>query len=237
MPVPEGPKDDPGDPMVDSKAVLPSPAGPPGGLQENSHQRPDGGGSSNRDATPRSSTAKAGRLSDFWDIRNQSSNLSESAKKLVEALWRNSTEKRYAGAWRQWLKWCSLQGVQAASPTLNNILDYLASLYDSGAQYRTINLHRSALSSTLRPIEGFCVGQHPLVCRLLKGAYNMRPPRPKLCPSWSIKRVLDTLKEWSPASSLSLRCLTYKTCMLIALASSKRPSSLTLLSTKEGFCH
>ena len=114
-------------------------------------------------------------------------------------------------------------------------MDYLASLFDSGAQYRTINLHRSALSSTLKPIDGYCVGQHPLVCRLLKGAFNLRPPRPKLCPSWSIKTVLDTLKEWSPASKLSLKCLSFKTCMLVALASAKRPGSLTLLSTKAGF--
>ena len=155
---------------------------------------------------------------------------------MVEASWRSSTDKRYGAAWRQWIEWCGLQGVQATSPTLADILNYLASLYDKGAQYRTINLHRSALSSTLKPIDGFCVGQHPLVCRLLKGAFNSRPPRPKLCPTWSVQRVLNTLAEWSPASKLSLKLLTFKTCMLLALASAKRPSSLTLLSTKPGFC-
>ena len=97
-------------------------------------------------------------------------------------------------------------------------------------------MHRSALSSTLKPIDGFCVGQHPLVCRLLKGAFNNRPPRPKLCPTWSVDKVLKTLKTWSPASSLDLKCLTYKTSMLVALASAKRPSSLALLSVKRGFC-
>ena len=173
---------------------------------------------------------------DFWEIRRETLNISQSAQNLVEASWRDSTEKRYGGAWRQWLELCRLQGVQAAAPSLSNILDYLASLFDRGAQYRTINLHRSALSSTLKPIDGFCVGQHPLVCRLLKGAFNLRPPRPKLCPTWSVKGVLDTLRVWSPASKLSLKCLSYKTAMLVALATAKRPGSLTLLSTKEGFC-
>ena len=121
-------------------------------------------------------------------------------------------------------------------PSLAHILDYLASLYDKGAQYRTINLHRSALSATLKPIDGFCVGQHPLVCRLLKGAFNSRPPRPKLCSSWSVSKVLETLREWSPASKLGLKVLTFKTCMLLALVTSKRPASLTLLSIKQGFC-
>ena len=99
-----------------------------------------------------------------------------------------------------------------------------------------IKQHRAALSSTFKSLYGYCVGQHPLVCRLLKGIFNLRPPRPKLCPSWSVKGVLDTLKDWCPSSSLSLKCLTFKTCMLVALASAKRPGSLSLLSTKQGFC-
>ena len=70
----------------------------------------------------------------------------------------------------------------------------------------------------------------------MKGAYNTRPPRPKLCPTWSVQVVLDQLKEWSPASRLSLKCLTLKTAMLVALASAKRSASLTLLSLKSGFC-
>ena len=44
------------------------------------------------------------------------------------------------------------------------------------------------------------------------------------------------LKDWSPASKLSLKCLTLKTNMLVALATAKRPSSLSLLSIKDGFC-
>ena len=44
------------------------------------------------------------------------------------------------------------------------------------------------------------------------------------------------LKEWSPASKLGLKVLTLKTSMLVALASAKRPSSLSLLSLRSGFC-
>ena len=68
-----------------------------------------------------------------------------------------------------------------------------------GLQYQSINVHRSALSMTLKPIEGFSVGQHPLVCWLLKGIFNSRPPRQKVCPSWSVQAVLQHLAMWSPA--------------------------------------
>ena len=208
MQEPASPEDGPCSSMVDREALLPSSTGQPTRLQEDSPQQPDDRGPVDRDPPARPPAAKASRLSDFWEIRPGAGNLSESAKNLVEASWRNSTEKRYGGAWKQWTEWCSLQGIQAATPTLANILNYLASLFDKGAQYRTINLHRSALSLTLGPIEGFCVGQHPVVCRLLKGVYNSRPPRPKLCPTWSVQVVLNTLKDWTPASKLGLSCLT-----------------------------
>ena len=115
------------------------------------------------------------------------------------------------------------------------MLDFLAHLFDLNKSYRTINLYRSALSSTLKPIDGFCVGKHPLVCRLLKGVFNKRPPTQKLCQSWSVIQVLDLLKSLSPSSSLDLKTLTLKTVMLLALASAKRCSSLSLLSIKPGF--
>ena len=49
-------------------------------------------------------------------------------------------------------------------------------------------------------------------------------------------KVLEYLKQWSPPESLSLKQLSYKTVMLLALISCKRPNSLTLLSIKESYC-
>ena len=62
------------------------------------------------------------------------------------------------------------------SPALNDMLNYLTDLYDRGYKYRTINVHRLALSFTLAPIESHNAGNHPLVCRLLKGVFNLRHP-------------------------------------------------------------
>ena len=119
---------------------------------------------------------------------------------------------------------------------MNEILDYLGFLFNKGLQYRSINCARSALSSTLKPIDGFQVGQHPLVSRLMKGVFNTRPPLPKVCPAWSVSKVLDWLRQWGPASSLDLKCLTLKTVMLLSLTTSKRCDSLSMFSLKNGFC-
>ena len=116
------------------------------------------------------------------------------------------------------------------------MLEYLAFLFNKGLQYRTINCARSALSSTLKPMEGFPVGQHPLVTRMMKGVFNSRPPIVKICPAWSVNQVLDWPRQWGPASKMDLKSLTLKTVMLLSLATSKRCDSLTMLTIKPGYC-
>ena len=48
------------------------------------------------------------------------------------------------------------------SATIRHILSYLADLFQQGRQYRTIGVHRSAISSFHIPLERVVVGQHPL---------------------------------------------------------------------------
>ena len=58
-------------------------------------------------------------------------------------------------------------------------LDFLAEKFQAGLKYHSLNCYRSALSSALIPIDGFHMGQHPLVVRLMKGVFNSRPPEPR----------------------------------------------------------
>ena len=61
------------------------------------------------------------------------------------------------------LSWCSQRSCDPFSCSLNTILDYLVDLFYKGLKYRTINSHRSAISMTHLPIDGVCVGSHPLI--------------------------------------------------------------------------
>lgn len=180
--------------------------------------------------TSQSSSVSAGRLSSYWETRG--AGLSQRATKLVEASWRQSTEAQYSSCWRRWTVWASLHGISSTSPALSEVVNFLADLYDEGLQYRTINTVRSTLSSTLPQYNGYFVGKHPLILRLMKGIFNSRPVIPKLFPAWSVKTVLSTLAQWSPANSLSLKLLSMKTTMLVALATAKRASSIKLLTTR-----
>ena len=70
---------------------------------------------------------------------------------------------------------------------------------------------------THRHVEGVPIGQHPLVTRLLKGVYNTRPPKPHYTETWDVDRVLNHLSSLGENSQLSLKQLSQKLVVLMAL--------------------
>lgn len=116
---------------------------------------------------------------------------------------------------------------------MTEILDFLACQFQARKAYRTIAGYRSALSSTLPPMDGVAVGKHPLVSRLLKGIYHARPPRPRYAATWDVGQVLEVLRGWPPANDLSIQRLTWKLAMLLALAGARRSGELRNLSASD----
>ena len=128
-----------------------------------------------------------------------------------------------------------MHGVQGYFPAIEDVLNYLSHLFEKQKEYRTINCSRSMLSSTINTIDGFPVGKHPMVVRLMRGIFNKRPPSKPLFPAWSVSKVLELFTKWAQAKSLSLKQLTLKCVMLLALATAKRASSLNSFSIKSGY--
>ena len=73
------------------------------------------------------------------------------------------------------------------------------------------------------------IGSHPLIVRLLKGIYLLRPPTPRYSSTWDVSKVTDYLKTLAPLNELNLKSLTLKTVMLCALASAQREQTLCAL--------
>jgi len=65
------------------------------------------------------------------------------------------------------------------------------------------------------------IGKHPLISWVLKGVFNTRPPLPHYTATWNIQMVLHYQENMGPSSSLSLRYLSLRLTMLLALT---RPS-------------
>ena len=84
--------------------------------------------------------------------------------------------KSYDSLFGRWYRWCSGQGSDPFAGPVSEVANFLASLYGEGYQYNSVNAYRSAISSVHDKVDGVDVGQHPIVTRLLKGVYNVRPP-------------------------------------------------------------
>jgi hypothetical protein len=95
--------------------------------------------------------------------------------------------------------------------------------------YSSINIARSALSLVII-IPGSTFGEHPDVCKYLKGIKNLKPPKVKYDLIWDPDVVLATLKKMAPAHEISLYELTIKTIMLIMLATGRRPQIILALN-------
>lgn len=76
------------------------------------------------------------------------------------------------------------------------------------------------------------MGQHPVITRLMKGIYNSRPPQPKYSTSWDVVKVTDYLKSLGANQELSLKQLTLKLVMLMALVEASRSSELAALDLR-----
>ena len=88
-----------------------------------------------------------------------------------------------------------------------------------------INTARSAVSQLA--MSGY--GSDPMVIRFMKGVYQMRPSQPRYSSTWDVSVVLAWLATLSPVRFLSLKQLTLKTVLLLALVFAARSQTLLLL--------
>ena len=54
---------------------------------------------------------------------------------------------------------------------MKDILEYLTFLSNYGKEYRTMNLHRSAISVFHKYTDGFTLGKQSRICSLLSGLF------------------------------------------------------------------
>ena len=168
----------------------------------------------------------AGRMA---HLRNfcQAEKFSKQASELLLASWRDKSTKAYNSLFHKWECWCVQRDRNPISGPVADIANFLAELYQDGYAYSSLNSYRSAISSVHEHIEGYPVGQHPQIARILKGAYNLRPPKPRYSNTWKVSTVVTWLDSIDLKSSgLSLMELSIKTVLLLALTRPLRSADL-----------
>ena len=109
---------------------------------------------------------------------------------------------------------------------LSALLEFLAHRFQQGKSYHSLNVYCSAISSIFPQINDIPVGQHPLIVRLMKGAFHLRPQSPRYAATWPVHKVVTFLKKLGSSTDLSLKWLSWKLVTLVALALACRCSEL-----------
>ena len=81
-------------------------------------------------------------------------------------------------------------------------------------------------------MDGYEVGQHPLVSRLLMGVFNTRPPQQRYNSTWDVSIVLTWMEGLGENEDLSLSDLTLKLVMLLSLTRPSRSAYLPNLDVR-----
>ena len=165
----------------------------------------------------------------------QAMGIPDNVTEILLSASRPSTRKTYQSAWRRWSGWCFKRKLDPLSAPLTDILLFLTEYFNSGAAYRSVNVARSAISTSRTKLNGLTVGQKPLVIQLLKGMFNNRPPKPRYSHTWEVSLMTTYLASLGSNRSLSLKQLSWKLAMLFSLTCPERVSALTKLDLR--YCH
>ncbi|XP_026133283.1 uncharacterized protein LOC113112099 [Carassius auratus] len=143
-----------------------------------------------------------------------------------------STRSLYGSKWRVFEGWCDGRGLTSYQCSVPDILCFLQDLLEKDRSFSTIKVYLAAISACHVGFEGSTVGQHPLIRRFMKGARRRLPVIRRTVPEWDLSMVLEALSQYpfEPLGSISIKLLSFKTALLLALASAKRVSELHAFS-------
>ena len=220
-------------PNMEHPAVVPSPTGAAHRLSITSAVTQDALTGSIQQAPPNDveEPASASRL-ETVRASHSAGGISTRASALITSGWSKGTNVTYQSGWNRWHRWCDERDINPLSCDIKFFLDFLAELFDQGLQHRSINTIRSAVSMTHSQLEGVPIGQHPLVTRLLKGVYNLRPPMPRYSSTWDVGMVTKYLTSLGRNEDLPLKRLSQKLALLMALVEACRTSELKALDLR-----
>ena len=88
--------------------------------------------------------------------------------KTIRASYREGTVKQYRSDLSRWEKFCESNNLDIFQPGLENAIEFLTEIFNSGVRYSAVNTARSALSSIIILPDGQTFGEYALVRRFLK---------------------------------------------------------------------
>ena len=116
----------------------------------------------------------------------ESQGISSEASSITMHSWRSGTKTQYQTYYKKWESFCHRWNINPLQATLQDGINFLGDLFATGVGYSCINTARSALSSVILLPGNNHFGSHPLVTRLRKGCFEIRPSLPRYKEIWDV---------------------------------------------------
>ena len=130
----------------------------------------------------------------------------------------------------KWRRYAHSRHIDTISPSISEAVKFLAHLYKLSLGYSAICVARSVLSSYLNIADVVDFGQHKMVNCFMKGVFELKPVLPKYSHSWNVDIVLNFLECYAPNDKLTLKELSHKLVMHLALLTGQRCQTIHKLS-------
>merc|ERR1712082_203340 len=132
----------------------------------------------------------------------------------------------YGYSFRRFRLFCKRLQADPLTCTPAIVVKYVRHLHEEGAEWSTVNGHRSAISKFHVGVQGIPMGEHPLVSQAVKAVFRLRPPLPQYKSTFDIVPVLAYIRSL-PTASISLQLISYKALFLAIYSSISRVSSMS----------
>lgn len=174
--------------------------------------------------------------------------LSEDARRLIDRRLEPTTVRAYRGMWERYCRWCQAQGVtpDARNPETNRIDRFNLAIQVANfiaAERKGLDLGHSAcktrvaaISTRLRLVAGFPVGEEPLVTAIMFGVRKEKPELPRYHTLPDIALVWHLFdKVWPDNRKLDTRQLVGKVSSLLLMFGLRKSDQVKIDVTRSEF--
>ena len=100
---------------------------------------------------------------------------------LLRSSWSTGTVNQYKSYLRRWDEYCNVRKIDPFEANISDGVEFLADLFhNSKIEYSALNTARSALCTVIPEQDGLTFGKQPIVKRLMKGIFRVRPTSPDM---------------------------------------------------------
>ena len=167
----------------------------------------------------------------FVRLFAENKSLSRDVLEILSASWRVGTGKRYNSHVERFVKFCRERYTDPIQATTTDMgIEFLTEYFKTGVDYSSVNSAHSALSSIIKPVCNVPFGKSPLICRLLKGVFNIRPALPRYVTTWDVTKVFTFIKSKPIPTNYDLKTLSHRLAKLLCLTTGQRDQTIRCLN-------